>query len=79
MGGDNESHTENKYNSGCLMSIQGISWFFLSSILSSLFSSSSSDDSTDSSPNSDSDEFSFLAVVSNSFLLGFLQLLFIDV
>ena len=53
--------------------------FFLSSILSSLSSSSSSDDSTDSSSISDSDEFLFSAVVSNLFLLGFLQILFFDV
>ena len=79
MGGDNESHTENKYNFGCLMSKQGISCFFVSSILSSISSSSSSDDSTDSSSISDSDEFSFSAVVSNPLLLGFLQLLFFDV
>ena len=78
-GGDNQSHTENKYNSGCLMSMQGISCFFLCWILSSLSSSSSSDDSTDSSSSSDSDEFSFSAVVSNPFLLCFLQLLFFDV
>ena len=88
MAGDNESYTENKYNAGCLMSTQVFHvffffqyfyHFFLSSILSSLSSSSSSDDSTDSSSIFDSDEFSFSEVVSNLFLLGFLQILFFDV